>query len=301
MHSSPLMEVFLPLALGLVMFGLGLSLSLKDFTRVVERPKAALIALSCQLIVLPALCWALVEISGLPEQGTRGPALAVGMVLLAASPGGATASLFSHLFRGDVALNVTLLAVNSVVSVLTLPLLVNLAISHYYAGTGDQVGLQPVDTLKVFAVVLIPVALGMLVRHHRAVFAARADRWVRGGSVLVLAVVVTAALVGERHNLWDYLTQIGTLAVVFCLVNLTVGYFVPRKLDIDPPQSIAISMEIGVHNETLAMTVALTVLDNTTLAVPAAVYSILKFAIIPAFGYVVTRRARRTAKPARRT
>src|SRR5918992_2723128 len=152
--DSALTTVLLPLALALVMFGLGLSLTLGDFARVGRQPKAVVIALVLQLLVLPAVCFGLVVAFDLP------PLLAVGLMLLAASPGGTTANLFSHLFRGDVALNVTLTAVNSVIAVITLPVVVNLSTAYFEPAVGDgTVGLQFGKTLQVFAIVLIPVAL----------------------------------------------------------------------------------------------------------------------------------------------
>jgi BASS family bile acid:Na+ symporter len=171
--GSALTTVLLPLALALVMFGLGLSLTPADFARVGRQPKAVVIALVLQLLVLPALCFGLVLAFDLP------PLLAVGMLLLAASPGGTTANLFSHLFRGDVALNITLTAVNSLVAVVTLPLITNLAIAYFDPADGGTLGLQLGKTAQVFAVVLVPVAIGMLVRRRAPGFAERMDKPVR--------------------------------------------------------------------------------------------------------------------------
>ena len=132
--DSALTTVGLPLALGIIMFGLGLSLTVADFRRVAQHPKVMVIALGCQLILLPLVCFGLVIVFDLP------PLLAVGMMLLAASPGGTSANLFSHLFRGDVALNVSLTAVNSVISIVSLPLITNIAIDYFELD--DSVGLQ---------------------------------------------------------------------------------------------------------------------------------------------------------------
>ena len=131
------------------MFGLGLSLTTGDFVRIGRRPKAVTIALACQLILLPLICFGLVLAFRLP------PVLAVGMMLLAASPGGTTANLYSHLFRGDVALNISLTAINSVVAVVTLPIVVNLSLA-YFDPDGGQVGLQLKKTIEVFLIVLGP-------------------------------------------------------------------------------------------------------------------------------------------------
>ena len=145
--GSALTTIGLPVALGIIMFGLGLSLTLGDFARVAKQPKAVIIALLCQLIVLPAICFGLVLAFQLP------PVLAVGMMMLAASPGGTTANLYSHLFRGDIALNISLTAVNSVIAVVTLPLITNFAI-WYFDPFDDQLGMQWAKAVEVFAIVL---------------------------------------------------------------------------------------------------------------------------------------------------
>ncbi|NRQ51481.1 bile acid:sodium symporter family protein [Aeromicrobium stalagmiti] len=152
--DSPLTTIGLPIALGIIMFGLGLSLTLADFDRVRQHPRAVVIALACQLLVLPAVCFGLVVALDLP------PLLGIGMMLLAASPGGTSANLFSHLFHGDVELNVTLTAINSIVAIFTLPIITNLAIAYF--DRQDSVSLQLRKVVEVFAVVLLPVLLGML-------------------------------------------------------------------------------------------------------------------------------------------
>ncbi|WP_148572191.1 bile acid:sodium symporter family protein [Nocardioides caldifontis] len=282
--DSALTSVALPLALAVVMFGLGLALTPADFARVRRDPRAAVVALALQLLVLPAACFGLVKLFDLD------PVAAVGMMLLAASPGGTTANLFSHLFRGDVALNITLTAVNSVVAAFSLPLVVGLALEHFDpAGLDDGVGLQLGKVLQVFAIVLVPVALGMLVRHRSPQFADRMDRPVRTASVVVLAAVIVGTIVSERDNVADYLGDLGPVAVVFCLLSLAVGYLGPRLLGVTHRQAVAAGFEIGVHNGTLAIAVAISVLDSVELAVPAAVYSVVMFPLAAVAGWVFSR------------
>src|SRR5262245_32208240 len=156
MQSNVITAVFLPIALAVIMLGLGLSLTLADFKRVIVCPKAVFVGLACQTLVPPLACYGIAKSFGLA------PALAVGLMLLAASPGGATANLFSHLARGDVALNITLTATNSVLSLLTLPLIVGISLSAFM-GSEKSVGLQFDKIIQVFAVVLVPVGIGMWV------------------------------------------------------------------------------------------------------------------------------------------
>lgn len=280
--DSALSTVGLPLALGIIMFGLGLSLTPDDFRRVGQHPRAVVVALACQLILLPAVCFGLVLLFDLP------PLLGIGMMLLAASPGGTSANLFSHLFHGDVALNVTLTAINSIIAIFTLPIITNLAIAWF--DREDSVSLQFRKVVEVFAVVLLPVLLGMLVRARRADFAARMDKPVRIGSAVILAVLVVAILVDQRENIDNYLADVGLTAAVFCAVSLVVGYVIPKAAGIVESQAIASSMEIGVHNGTLAIYVAVEVLDSTEISVPAAVYSLFMFVFAAVWGYALSRR-----------
>ncbi|WP_424184894.1 bile acid:sodium symporter family protein [Actinokineospora sp. G85] len=275
MASSTLTTVFLPLALAVVMFGLGLSLTVADFARVARVPKAALLALAVQLLVLPAIALGLVLLFALP------PELAVGTMLLAASPGGATANVFSHLAGGDVALNVSLTAVNSVLAVVTLPIVVNLSIAGFLSAE-SSLGLQPAKALQVFALVLVPVVIGMAVNHRFPRFGGVARKPVKVLSLVVLAVLVLGAVFADRANVGTYLRQIGVVVVLLCLLSLALGYLVPRLAGVPEPQAIASSFEIGIHNSTLAITIALSpaLLDSTAMAIPAAVYGASMF--IPA-------------------
>ncbi len=282
--DSALTSVGLPVALAIIMFGLGLGLTVDDFRRIGREPKPVVVALLAQLVLLPAICFGLVKLFDLD------PVLAVGMMLLAASPGGTTANLFSHLFRGDVALNISLTALNSLIAVATLPVVVGFALRHFDPQLGnDDVGLQFGKTAQVFAIVLVPVAIGMVVRRRNAGFADRADRPVRILSAVVLVAVIAGALLAERENVGDYLADVGLLAAVFCLCSLTIGYVVPRLAGVTDKQAIASAFEVGIHNSTLAIAVAVNVLDSEKLAVPAAVYGILMFPLAAAAGFVLTR------------
>ena len=286
--DSALTTVGLPIALAIIMFGLGLDLTLDDFRRVGRHPRAVATALACQLLLLPAICFGLVVLFDLP------PLLGIGMMLLAASPGGTSANLFSHLFRGDVALNITLTAINSVVALVTLPLVTSLAIA-YYDREGD-VALPFLEVVEVFAIVLVPVAVGMLVRAFRPAFAARMDRPVRIGSAVILAVLVIGILVDQRAQVAGYLAQVGAVTALFCAISLVVGYVVPRAAGVREAQAVASSMEIGVHNATLAIFVAVEVLDVVEASVPAAVYSLFMFVLAALWGTWLTRgRGRRDA------
>ena len=282
--GSALTTIGLPVALGIIMFGLGLSLTLGDFARVLKQPKAVIVALACQLLLLPAICFGLVMLFQLP------PILAVGMMMLAASPGGTTANLYSHLFRGDIALNISLTAVNSVIAVVTLPIITNIAI-WYFDPFDDQLGMQWSKAIEVFAIVLLPVALGMLVRRFWRGFADRMDKPVRIISVIVLVVVIAGAVASNWALLVENFARLSLITIVFCLISLTIGYLVPRWLKVGRRQAIASSFEIGIHNATLAIVIAQTVLGSVELSLPAAVYGVLMFFIAFGFGFLIRGRA----------
>ncbi|MEU8421335.1 bile acid:sodium symporter family protein [Micromonospora sp. NPDC048835] len=288
--DSAVTLIGLPVALGIIMLGLGLGLTMADFRRVANHPRAAVIALVCQVLVLPALCFCLVLAFDLA------PELAVGMMLLAASPGGTTANLYSHLFGGHVALNITLTAINSVLAVFTLPILVNLS-AAYFLPEGRSIGLQFDKVLQVFAIVLVPVAIGMLIRARAPHVAERLNRPVRILSVVVLVAVIAGAVLGERENIADYFVSVGLAVLAFNLLSLAIGYGVPRLAGVDRSAATAAGFEIGIHNSTLAITIALSpaLLDSTQMAIPGAVYGIVMFFTAAAFGYLVTRTRTRSA------
>jgi BASS family bile acid:Na+ symporter len=278
-----LADVLLPLALGIIMLGLGLSLTFEDFRRVARIPRAVLVGLFVQTVLLPAVCYGIAIAFALP------PELAVGLMLLSASPGGATANLFSHLAKGDVALNITLTATNSLLSLFTLPFIVQMSLKAFL-DADQQVPIQPQKVVQVFVVVLIPVVVGMMVRRWKPALATSLDKPVRTVSAVFLALVVIASILKERANIGGYIREVGLSALAFNLVSLALGYFVPLMVKLPKKQAIAIGMEIGIHNATLAIAVANNVLENSTMAIPPAVYGVLMFGTAAAFSFIMKRR-----------
>ena len=271
-------------ALALVMFGLGLSLSLDDFRRLARHPKAVFIALGLQVVLLPLVCFAIARALGLS------PVFAVGLMLLAASPGGISANLFSNLFGGNVAMNISLTAINTVLSIVTLPLVVNLSLAYFLSDQGNAVSLQWQKVVEVVAVVIVPVALGMLVGARRPALARRAEKPFKLFSALVLLAFALIAIAKESSALAAGLATIGPAVVVFNLVSLGAGYFLSRAAGLDKPMATAICYEIGIHNSTLALYIALSLLNNFEMALPAALYSIVMYITATLFGLTVLRR-----------
>ena len=284
MESSLVTNVLLPIALGVIMLGLGLSLAVADFTRIVRYPKAVLVGLFIQMFVLTGICFGIAVLFKLP------PELAVGMMLLAASPGGASANIFSHLAHGDVALNITLTAINSALSLVALPFIVSLAMQYFMAS--DQYVPPPFKKIiEVGVIILGPVLIGMFVRSRFPAFAERMEKPIRIFSVLLLAVLVAVSVAQQWAAFVKYFPAVGIACLVFNLASLGIGYSVPRLVKLPDKQAIAIAMEIGIHNGTLAIYIAFNVLGNGMMSVPAAIYSLVMFATAGIFVWGMNRRA----------
>ena len=274
MQSSVTLSIGLPAALCIIMLGLGLSLRLEDFVRVLARPWPVVVGLICQVLVLPALCFVLVYFSNLP------PAICIGMMLLAASPGGTSATLFTHLARGDVALSIALTAISSLLAIVSLPIIVNLSLLAFY-GTDGGVRLEMHQVLQIFAVAIVPALIGAYIHRHYPAFAEQLEKPVKLLASLFLAGVVMVALIGQWRLLLQWGSTVGVLAFVFSLISILVGYWVPRMLRIERRQSIALSMSIGLHNAALVIALAMSehMLNDPEMAIPPAAYGLISYVV----------------------
>ncbi|MGQ0698419.1 MAG: bile acid:sodium symporter family protein [Panacagrimonas sp.] len=281
--------MLLPIALGVVMLSLGLALTLDDFRRVLKFPRAVIVALLCQTVLLPLACFGICIVFKLP------PELAVGLMLLAASPGGIVANVFSHLANGDLALNITLTAVNSALSMVTLPLLLAGSLI-FFMEEGRVIPPQFGKIVQVFMIVLVPVAIGMLLRARNPALATRLDKPVKIFATLFLIFAATFAIIAAWDTMVQFFAELGAAVVTFCLLSLVVGYSVPRLLRIGPRQATAISMEIGLHNGALAIAIALSpmILNSPVMAVPPALYGVVSPFIAAAFAVFLNRRLSRS-------
>lgn len=280
MQANFLSAFLLPLALSIIMMGLGLSLQLEDFKRVVTFPKAVVLGLFCQMILLPVICYFIAIGFGLS------PELAVGLMLLSASPGGPTANLYSHISRGDVALNVTLTALNSLISIFSITIIVNFAMKHFMQ-SDQYVPLQFSKVLEVVMIVLLPVSIGMIVRSKFSKLAAALDKPVKIASAIFLTLVIILTLLKEKSHIVEDFKVVGLATLTLNVASMAIGYFVPLFFQLGKKQAIAIGMEIGIHNGTLAIFIALTVIGNSTMSIPPVIYSLLMFFTAAIFGYLV--------------
>jgi BASS family bile acid:Na+ symporter len=200
-----------------------------------------------------------------------------------------SANLFSHLFGGKVAMNISLTAINTVLSIVSLPLIANWAIATYLQ-SGQVVPLQFGKVLEVVGVIMVPVVIGMVVRSRRPDFSERMGSPMKVFSAVVLAVFSLIAIVKEWTALTESFSSLGPVVLAFNLASLLVGYYLSRWAGLDKSIATAVSFEIGIHNSTLAIFVALSVLGNLQLALPAALYSVSMYLTATAFGFLVLRR-----------
>ena len=258
-------------ALIIIMLGMGLSLKVEDFKRIVLYPKGIFIGLTNQLIFLPVIGFLIATL--LPMQ----PEIAVGVMILAACPGGPTSNLISFMAKGNLALSVSLTALSSVITILTIPFIVVFA-SEYFVGAEEVVQLNIVQTIvQIFVIVVIPIAIGMLIRSAKPEFANKMGKPVRIASGVVLALIIIGLVIKERANFVAYLKQAGVATLLLNVLTMALGYASARLFKLAKTSAISISIESGIQNGTLAITIAIVMLQNTSYAIAPAVYSLLMF------------------------
>jgi len=265
-------EIFLPLALAFIMFALGLGLSFDDFARVAKNPRDFLIGAASQLILLPAVAFGLVSIWSLP------PEIALGVMIIAAAPGGVTSNILTALARGDVALSISLTAVISLVCVVTIPFIVVFA--HGQLMGGDAVADVSVGetAISVFAIVTVPVVIGLVVRRFATGFAERSERMANRISTVLFVIVLAGAIYQQKDNIVTYFAQAGLVTLALNVSMMVLTYIIARMFASGAHQRIAISIECGLQNGTLAIAVATLLFGGGLVAVPAATYSLIMFA-----------------------
>lgn len=268
MQESVLSNVVLPLAIIFIMVTLGMTLTIADFRRVAAQPKQVLIGLLCQLVLLPVLGFLLAGAFSLA------PVYAISIILLAAAPGGATSNLIVHAADGDRALSVTLTAISNMMAWFTIPLLLGIAYTTYGSGALDIDFPVASTMIQVAALTVVPVLVGMGIRTWKPDFAENSKRWSKifAGGFLFLVIL---ALVIQN---WDVIVRDGPrFAPAFITLNvaaLAVGFIVSRLAGINTVQTGTIAIETGIQNSTLAITVALTILNNNEMAVVPGLYAI---------------------------
>lgn len=291
MQADLLTKVILPASLFLIMFGIGLSLRVADFKGVVKYPKALMIGLTGQMILLPLVAFVIAIGFQLP------PEIAVGLIIIALAPGGATSNMFTYLTRGDVSLSISLTAIVSLITPFTIPLVTALSMT-YFMGSNTEFQLPIVKTIiQLLVITLIPVTLGMFTLSRWPTAAAKVETVVKWFSIFFLFLIIALIVLKNADNMASFFAQAGLATLVLNLVVLALGYQLAKWGKLSHPQSICIGYEVGIQNGTLALVVAGTLIGNAAMMIPAVTYSLLMFASGAAFGWWVTRK--REALPAR--
>lgn len=271
MEQSIITSVFLPASLFIIMLGMGLSLVVEDFKRVLIYPKATILGLICQLILLPLVGWGVALAFGMTGE------LAVGLILLSLCPGGVTSNLISHLSKGDTALSITLTAISSLVTVITIPIILQYSIGHFMEES--QVVKLPVlkTILQIVGITLVPVSIGMVIRAKKEEFSKKMEKPVKFASAVILFVVIAGALVKNKDILVSSFAEVGLSTLTLNVVMMALAFLVGVAFRLKLPQSITLSIESGVQNGTLAIVIASSILEREQMVIPPAIYSLLMF------------------------
>jgi len=281
MSPDLLTKVILPLSLFLIMFGMGLSLKFADFKHVAKSPKAVAIGLLGQMVLLPIVAFVIAIALKLP------PEIAVGLMIIALAPGGATSNMFTYLSKGDTSLSISLTAVVSVITPFTIPIIAALSMS-YFMGNSTEFNLPVIKTIiQLLVITLVPVALGMLVlsRWHNAAF--KMEHFLKWFSVVFLMLIIMLIVLKNKDNVLDFFAQAGLATLLLNIVVLIMGYQLAKIAKLSQPQAVSIGFEVGIQNGTLALLVAGTLIGNEIMMIPAVTYSLIMFISGAAFGWWV--------------
>jgi BASS family bile acid:Na+ symporter len=265
-------KVFLPLSLAIIMLGMGMTLILTDFTRIIKYPKAILIGLTNQLIFLPIIGFSLAIVFNL------NPVMAVGLMILASCPGGPTSNLITQVCKGNIALSVTLTAVASILSILTIPFILSYALEYFGSNTDVTIKLPIIDTiLQIMVITVIPISIGMLIRKHKTNFAKRMEKPMRTASTIIFILVFIAVLAANADKLIDGMKEAGLVTLALNIATMGVGYLTARLFKLSLKNTISITIESGIQNGTLALVIATSILNNIEMGIPIGTYAIWMF------------------------
>jgi BASS family bile acid:Na+ symporter len=279
-----LTQVALPIAIILIMTGVGLSLMPADFQRVLKQPKAFFLGAICQMLILPIIAIAVIAVTGLSGE------LAIGLFILSLCPGGATSNLYSYLAKADVGLSVSLTATIGFITPFTIPLLAVWAI-NFYGSEGEQFNLPIISTwIKLMVVTVIPVLIGMGVRAKWTDFAKRSETYVSWFSMAVLAFVIISICINLGEQLIDFAIATGPAVIILNLSTMTLGYLAGRYLLHQEAQSRTITIEVGMQNGTLALLITSGILESSAMSIAPSIYSLFMFVSASLFTFWVLKK-----------
>lgn len=265
-------KIFLPISLAIIMLGMGMTLVIADFTRIIKYPKAILIGLTNQLLFLPIIGFVLAVVFDLS------PVMAVGLMILATCPGGPTSNLITQVSKGNIALSVTLTAIASMVSILTIPFILSYALEFFNTGTNTTIELPIIDTiLQIMVITVIPITIGMLIRKHKEAFAKRMERPMRIASTIIFILVFIAVIAANSDIIGKAMREVGIVTLLLNMITMGLGYLTAKLFQLKLKSAISITIESGIQNGTLALVIATSILNNVEMGIPTAAYAIWMF------------------------
>jgi BASS family bile acid:Na+ symporter len=261
--------VFLPLALAIIMLGMGMTLIPSDFTRIIKFPKAILIGLTNQFIFLPIIGFSLAIAFNLS------PEMAVGLIILATCPSNPTSNLITQICKGDIALSVTLTAIASMISIFTIPFILSYALEYFGSGTKVTIKLPIIDTIiQIMGITVLPISIGMLIRKFKTNFATRMEKPMRMASTIIFVLVFIAVLAANLNIISQAMKEVGLVTLLLNIITLGLGYLTARLFKLNLKSAISITVESGIQNGALAFVIATSILNNIEMGIPTAAYAI---------------------------
>jgi len=285
MSPDLLTKVILPFSLFLIMFGMGLSLKVANFKDVFQSPKAVTVGLVGQMLILPIVAFLIAILLQLP------PEIAVGLMIIALAPGGATSNMFTYLAKGDVSLSISLTAVVSVVTPFTIPIVAALSML-FFMGSDAEFSIPIVKTImQLLIITVVPVILGMIVLSRWPTIAAKLENFLKWFSVVFLVFIIILIILKNKAHIGDFFAQAGLATLLLNIIVIFVGYQMAKLAKLSHKQSISIAYEVGIQNGTLALLVAGTLIGNEIMMIPAVTYAIIMFVTGVGFGWWINKKA----------
>ena len=265
-------QIFLPISLAIIMFGMGLTLVVDDFGRLFTYPKAVIVGLCNQLIFLPLIGFSIILLFDLSSS------MAIGIMILALCPGGPTSNLITQVARGNIGLSVTLTALASLITVFTIPIILSKAITYFTGETGVVIELPIVQTmLQILIITVIPVSIGMVIRKKNEGFALRMEKPMRTASTVLFVIIFLLVMIANKDLIVEAMKEVGLATLLLNLSTMALGYITARAFRIKGKSQISITIESGIQNGTLAFVIATTILNNVEMGLPTGAYSIWMF------------------------
>jgi BASS family bile acid:Na+ symporter len=284
MQADLLTKVILPISLFCIMFGMGLSLRPLDFKKIVTSPKVVALGVCAQMLLLPFVAFIIAIVFKLP------PEIAVGLIIIALAPGGATSNMFTYLSKGDVSLSITLTAIVSLIAPFSIPVLAGLSM-EYFMSNHAAFNLPVVQTIvQLLVITVIPVLLGMFVLSRWQKFAKKIEPLLKWLSILFLILIIVLIVLKNSANMISYFSQAGLATLALNLVALMLGYLLSKLAKLSHAQAVTIGFEVGIQNGTLALVVAGTLIGNQVMMIPAVTYSLIMFFSGSLFGWFMSKR-----------